>query len=116
MGPWGNVPERMILRTRESLVVIQENDLTMAEAKTTCDKCGVMILQETADRTGGICMPCKNYLPDPDPADRSDEAVQQWIKSGRMISAIKLYREVHGCGLREGKDAVESLAEEITTR
>jgi len=34
MGPWGNVPERMILRTRESLVVIQENDLTMAEAKT----------------------------------------------------------------------------------
>jgi hypothetical protein len=31
----------------------------MAELKTKCDKCGVDILQTTADHTGGLCMPCK---------------------------------------------------------
>jgi hypothetical protein len=31
----------------------------MAELKTKCDKCGVDILQTTADGTGGLCMPCK---------------------------------------------------------
>jgi ribosomal protein L7/L12 len=31
------------------------------------------------------------------------------IQSGRKIDAIKLYRELHGTGLKEAKDAVESL-------
>lgn len=31
------------------------------------------------------------------------------IRSGRKIEAIKLYRETFGCGLKEAKDAIESL-------
>ena len=31
----------------------------MVEAKTQCEKCGREILQATADRTNGLCMPCK---------------------------------------------------------
>lgn len=40
----------------------------MTEPKTKCQKCGAQILQVTADRTGGLCMPCKAggpRLPDP---------------------------------------------------
>ncbi|WP_158624488.1 hypothetical protein [Corallococcus sp. CA041A] len=31
------------------------------------------------------------------------------IESGQMINAIKLYRQLHGCGLKEAKDAVEAM-------
>ena len=55
----------------------------------------------------------KNYVPTPSLAGKSDDAVEQWINSGHMISAIKLYREVHSCGLREAKFAVEALIEKI---
>jgi len=40
----------------------------MPEPKTRCNKCGTEILQATATRTGGLCMPCKNgWEPHPDP-------------------------------------------------
>ena len=29
-------------------------------SKSPCSKCGVMILTTTAEKTGGLCMPCKN--------------------------------------------------------
>lgn len=35
--------------------------------------------------------------------------VMALIQSGRKIDAIKLYRELHGTGLKEAKDAIESL-------
>ncbi|NNB97284.1 hypothetical protein HI113_25605 [Corallococcus exiguus] len=31
------------------------------------------------------------------------------IESGQTINAIKLYRQLHGCGLKEAKDAVEAM-------
>ena len=48
----------------------------MAEPKTHCAKCGVEMLTATAQRTGGICMPCKNGAP-PEWARR-----QRWLKHG----------------------------------
>jgi hypothetical protein len=40
----------------------------VSEPKTQCSKCGVDILLTTADRTGGLCMPCKSGGPRrPDP-------------------------------------------------
>jgi ribosomal protein L7/L12 len=35
--------------------------------------------------------------------------VQQLRRDGKLINAIKLYREHTGVGLREAKDAVEAL-------
>lgn len=37
----------------------------MSEPKTECKKCGVPIQFATADRTGGLCMPCKTGRPRP---------------------------------------------------
>lgn len=48
----------------------------MSEPKVHCRRCGVEILAATAQRTGGICMPCKNDPP-PEWARR-----QRWINHG----------------------------------
>lgn len=37
----------------------------MPEEKTTCRECGVAIQLWTAERTGGLCMPCKTGSPRP---------------------------------------------------
>ncbi len=41
--------------------------------------------------------------------DESDRIIEL-LRSGQKIAAIKLYRERHGTGLKEAKDAVEDLA------
>ncbi len=47
------------------------------------------------------------------PATSSEEAeLVELVRSGRKIEAVKLYRERHGVGLKEAKDAVEALAGE----
>ena len=38
----------------------------------------------------------------------NDSEIEQQIRSGHLIDAIKLYREKTGVGLKEAKDAVEA--------
>lgn len=42
-------------------------------------------------------------------AEPSLETVQQLIRRGRKIEAIKMYRALSGVGLKEAKDAVDAL-------
>jgi hypothetical protein len=44
-----------------------------------------------------------------DPDIAYDPEIQDEIAAGRKIQAIKLYRDVTGCGLKEAKDAIEFL-------
>lgn len=44
----------------------------------------------------------------PGPVEAS-KSVRAELAAGRKIQAIKLYREEHGVGLKEAKDAVEAL-------
>ena len=37
------------------------------------------------------------------------EDVKRLIAAGETIQAIKMYREIHGVGLKEAKDAVEKM-------
>jgi hypothetical protein len=39
-----------------------------------------------------------------------EEAVLRLARAGRTIEAVKLYRALHGVGLREAKDAVDAMA------
>ena len=41
-----------------------------------------------------------------------DALLWESLKSGRKIDAIKRYRELTGCGLRDAKEAVEGMARE----
>ncbi|MCG8590243.1 MAG: hypothetical protein MJE66_13205 [Proteobacteria bacterium] len=40
-------------------------------------------------------------------------SIEDLLLRGRKIEAIKLYREEHGVGLREAKEAVEALEREL---
>jgi ribosomal protein L7/L12 len=44
------------------------------------------------------------------PAGDVTEEVRALVRAGRMIEAIKLYRERTGAGLKEAKDAVDGIA------
>lgn len=43
----------------------------------------------------------------------TEEDVRRLIAAGRKIEAIKVYREIHGGGLKEAKEAVERIAGEM---
>lgn len=45
----------------------------------------------------------------PDMSPELRQEIQQLVNQGKKIEAIKLYREQTGAGLKEAKDAVESL-------
>ncbi len=47
-----------------------------------------------------------------DQSSPDDAELLELLNAGQKISAIKLYRERHGVGLKEAKDAVEALAGE----
>ena len=46
----------------------------------------------------------------PAPGQATDADVERFVALGRKMTAIKLYREIHGVGLKEAKEAVEELA------
>ena len=45
----------------------------------------------------------------PLPKDTTDEDIRTLAEQGKKIEAIKLYRALHGVGIREAKDAVEDM-------
>lgn len=47
--------------------------------------------------------------PPPAPMPGEDPGLEDLIRAGKKIEAIKYFRERHGCGLKEAKDAVEAL-------
>ena len=47
----------------------------------------------------------------PPPGQGSDADVERLVTLRRKIDAIKLYREIHGTGLKTAKDAVDKIAE-----
>ena len=68
-----------------------------------------------------FCLHCGERLPDGSarcsacgaPAEQSQpvpaaEHIEALVSDGRMIEAIKAYREATGAGLKEAKDAVEA--------
>ncbi len=81
-----------------------------------CPKCR----QENTEGTP-LCRECGAtlpVLPDAEPASdvgvdlsANDARALELTCAGKKIEAIKLYRESHGVGLKEAKDAVEALAD-----
>jgi ribosomal protein L7/L12 len=47
----------------------------------------------------------------PAPGEATDADVERFVALGRKMTAIKLYREIHGVDLKTAKEAVEGLAE-----
>lgn len=52
------------------------------------------------------------FIPEPPGIDweaAHDAEIRRFLETGRKIDAIKRYRELSGVGLKESKDAIESL-------
>ncbi len=62
------------------------------------------------DTTPGSPMP-QPPAPAPQMTIINDSELDAALRSGQKISAIKRYRELHGTGLKEAKDAVEAMLE-----
>jgi ribosomal protein L7/L12 len=52
----------------------------------------------------------------PAPGEGTDEDVRRFVRVGRKMTAIKLYREIHDVGLKEAKEAVDAMVREINPR
>ena len=48
-------------------------------------------------------------LKPPTPVTSTDDSPEGLLRSGQKIAAIKRYRELHGVGLKEAKDAVDAM-------
>jgi len=46
----------------------------------------------------------------PAPGEATDADVERFLAMGRKMTAIKLYREIHGVDLKTAKEAVETMA------
>jgi ribosomal protein L7/L12 len=58
--------------------------------------------REERDRVQGL-LPSSGQVP-------TDDDVKRLAGAGEKITAIKLYRRIHGVGLKEAKDAVDKMA------
>lgn len=72
----------------------------LAEAKSAIEQIG--------DRLSGAGQPWDDRTAEP--RDSAEGEVLGLMRSGQKIAAIKRYRETHGGGLKEAKEAVEALA------
>jgi ribosomal protein L7/L12 len=72
-------------------------------------ECTGLGLKEAKDAVEAIHR--RERLLDPEESDNSfHETLVSLLKQGRKIDAIKVFREVTGSGLKESKDAIESIA------
>ena len=52
----------------------------------------------------------------PHPGEGTDADVERFVRNGRKLTAIKLYREIHDVGLKTAKEAVDRMAAELDSR
>ena len=45
----------------------------------------------------------------PQPGQATMGDVERLLKDGKRVWAVRCYREIHGCGLRQARDAVAAL-------
>ena len=82
----------------------------MPDEMTNCANCGVAILQATADRTGGLCMPCKK---NPEGAENRAAAQKRTMDSSSKLSKADEWLEIVGYVRRKAElNGVEALTAE----
>jgi ribosomal protein L7/L12 len=69
---------------------------------------GLGFLSRRGERTGS-----KEFRPGGTPP--SPGTIDDLLRGGQKIEAIKQYRAMHGVGLKEAKDAVDARARELGT-
>lgn len=101
--PPGETPEQLLRTGRKIEAIKRYRELTGVGLKEAKDAVEAM----EAGRPGSL--PPKSSLL----REVNDAEIEQQIRSGHLIDAIKLYREKTGVGLKEARDAVEAWRDRI---
>ncbi|MCB9924894.1 MAG: hypothetical protein H6822_22130 [Planctomycetaceae bacterium] len=56
-----------------------------------------------------LCRSCGASIPDSTTTAELEREVRSLLDKGKKIEAVKVYKDHFGCGLKDAKDAVESL-------
>jgi ribosomal protein L7/L12 len=91
-------PEQLVRAGRKIEAIKKYRELTGLGLRDAKDAI------EAYEREGTLSLPSKSSLL----RQVHDSEIEQQIRSGHLIDAIKLYREKNGVGLKEAKDAVEA--------
>lgn len=96
-------PEQLLRAGRKIEAIKRHRELTgvgLREAKEAV---------EAMEAGRSVSLPAKSSLL----RQVHDSEIEQQIRSGHLLDAIKLYREKTGVGLKEAKDAVEAWRDRI---
>ena len=66
----------------------------------------LLLILGLAWRRGGTA---QSREPEPPRGQATAADVERLVQAGQLISAIRCYRELHGCSLLEAKQAVEAM-------
>jgi ribosomal protein L7/L12 len=101
-------PEMVDDRSERELIALLDQGRKIEAIKLYRERTGVG-LKEAKDAVEAIQR--RERLPDPEESDNPfHETLVSLLKQGRKIDAIKVFREATGSGLKESKDAIESMA------
>ncbi|MFO0625534.1 MAG: hypothetical protein U0325_07935 [Polyangiales bacterium] len=78
-----------------------------------CENCGAAVTAG-ADRCGycGVTFVARA----PGVPTGSDPELVRLLRAGKKIDAIRVYHQAHKCGLKEAKDAIETLERSLGGR
>ena len=105
--PTAETPEQLIRAGRTIDAIKRYRELTGVGLREARDAVEAMMRSPEAGRP--LTLPPKSSVL----REVNDSEIEQQIRSGHLIDAIKLYREKTGVGLKEAKDAVEAWRDRI---
>jgi ribosomal protein L7/L12 len=102
-----SIPEMVDEPSERELAALPDQGQKIKAIKLYWARTGVR-LKEAKDAVEAIQR--GERLPEPETSDNSfHETLVSLLKQGRKIDSIKVFREVTGSGLKESKDAIESI-------
>ena len=105
--PAAETPEQLVRAGRKIEAIKRYRELTGLGLREAKDAIDAMAHSLETGRPGSL--PPKSSIL----REVNDSEIEQQIRSGHLIDAIKLYREKTGVGLKEAKDAVEAWRDRI---
>lgn len=105
--PGAETPEQLVRAGRKIEAIKRYRELTGLGLREAKDAIDAMAHSLETGRPGSL--PPKSSIL----REVNDSEIEQQIRSGHLIDAIKLYREKTGVGLKEAKDAVEAWRDRI---
>lgn len=120
IGARGRLPDALLSRTQPTLAGVWDairrgRKLDAIKSYREIHRVGLKEAKEAVERMeselqSGAASVLGSETPSVSRATAQGEAdVERLIRAGKKIHAIKLYRELHGVGLRESKEAVENM-------